>query len=169
MSITLTANYKETLSPEVLEIVDELIENGQELSDLLEILDYFGEEYQENLEEIVHALDETGAEKSELQEFIDSYSIDDLEHFEQYNALTADFPTEAIDAFCYIWDVSSLEHFEDSYQGAWNDDAEFAENICEGLLDHNFPSWIVIDWQATWDSSLRYDYSEHNGYYFSDF
>jgi hypothetical protein len=169
MSITLTANYKETLAPEVIEIVDELIENGQELPNLLEILDYFGEEYQENLEEIVRALDETGAKKSELQEFIDAFSIDDLEHFEQYNALAADFPTEAIEAFCYIWGLCDLQHFEDSYQGAWDDEAEFAEHICEDLLDHNVPSWIVIDWQATWDSSLRYDYSERDGFYFQDF
>lgn len=32
------------------------------------------------------------------------------------------------------------------------------------------PSFVVIDWQDTWDSGLRYDYDFEDGYVFrSDF
>lgn len=39
MSITLTANYKETLSAEVVEKIDELMEENYHLDDMLEFLD----------------------------------------------------------------------------------------------------------------------------------
>lgn len=169
MSITLTANYKETLSPKVVEVIDGLIENGYDLEDLLTIVDYFGEDYQENLEEILDVLEDTGANNSDLFDYLEEWGSDNLEYFAKYWELLDDHNEGAIEAFCHLWGPEDLEHFEDSYSGYYSTDADFAESICEGLLDHNFPSWIVIDWEATWNSSLRYDYSEHDGHYFSDF
>ena len=44
MSITLTANYKETLSTETVEKIDELLEDNYELSDILEFIDAHSED-----------------------------------------------------------------------------------------------------------------------------
>jgi hypothetical protein len=34
------------------------------------------------------------------------------------------------------------------------------------MFDLNIPTWIVIDVEATWETALRFDYYEENGYYF---
>lgn len=57
---------------------------------------------------------------------------------------------------------------EESYQGEHRDGADFAQSIAEetGAIDEDLTSWIVIDWEATWDCNLRLDYWESNGYFF---
>lgn len=39
MSVTLTANYKETLKAETVELIDELLDDNYELTDILEFID----------------------------------------------------------------------------------------------------------------------------------
>ena len=168
MAITLTANYKETLSPEIIEIIDTMVEDGYDLEELLTIVDYFGEDYQENLEEIMSVLEDTGANNSERFDYLEEWGSDNLEYFTKYWTLLDDHNEGAIEAFCHIWGPCELENFEESYQGYHDSNADFAEHICEDLMDTNMPSWIVIDWDATWECSLRYDYSEHDGHYFRD-
>jgi len=61
----------------------------------------------------------------------------------------------------------SLEDAQDNYAGIYADGATFAEEIAEecGDIPKGMPSWIVIDWQASWDCNLRHDYvtQDHNG------
>jgi len=56
----------------------------------------------------------------------------------------------------------TVEEFRDAWQGQWDNGADFAENIAEecGYVPKGFPAWIVIDWEATWKSNLRFDYFE---------
>jgi len=60
----------------------------------------------------------------------------------------------------YYGGEATIEDFRDAYQGQWDSGAAFAENIAEecGDIPKDMPSWIVIDWQASWDCNLRYDY-----------
>ena len=53
MAITLTANYKETLAPEIVEVIDDLIERDYPLDTILEFIDYYGEENAEHVEELI--------------------------------------------------------------------------------------------------------------------
>jgi hypothetical protein len=77
------------------------------------------------------------------------------------------FGDEAVDAFIEVWSVDDLEHFEDAYCGEYSSGAAYAEELltdCYGVS--NLPSFVEIDWQATWDN-LRYDYHEQDGFIFN--
>ncbi len=54
----------------------------------------------------------------------------------------------------------TVEDFREAYQGAWDSGAAFAENIAEecGEIPKDLPTWIVIDWEASWNCNLRFDY-----------
>lgn len=54
----------------------------------------------------------------------------------------------------------TVEEFRDAYQGVWDSGAAFAENIAEecGDIPKDLPTWIVIDWEASWNCNLRHDY-----------
>ena len=57
----------------------------------------------------------------------------------------------------------TIEQFREAWQGQWGSGADFAEHIAEecGDIPKDLPSWIVIDWEASWNCNLRHDY-----YYF---
>jgi len=62
--------------------------------------------------------------------------------------------------------------FEESYMGEYSSGAEFAEMQAEEMGElHNVPDYIkyCIDWQQVWDSYLRYDFDEDNGYIFRNY
>ena len=53
--------------------------------------------------------------------------------------------------------------------GCYESGADFAQSIAEdcGDVPRNMPSWIEIDWKASWDN-LDYDYVEcSDGHIFS--
>lgn len=167
MSVTLTDTYKETLAPSTVMIVDELVENDYALEEVLEFVDYFGEEFSEVLESIIDMENDTGAGKSEVYEFIQEHGINNLEHFAEYWRLLDDNHQGAIDAFICLYDVSELNNFDDYYYGEFCDVREFVEHLLE-LEGTEIPSWLEVDYDATWECSLRHDFTEENGYYFRD-
>ena len=70
---------------------------------------------------------------------------------------------DAVEAFLTIWEESDLEHFEDAYQGCYDSESDFAEQFTTDCYGLNVPSLVVIDWQATWNQGLRYDYEFVDG------
>ena len=47
--------------------------------------------------------------------------------------------------------------------------AEFAESLvtdCYGM--HDLPGFVEVDWEATWENLERHDYSEQDGFIFSE-
>ena len=57
--------------------------------------------------------------------------------------------------------INTAEQFSDAYYwqtDAWNAEAEFAEYVATEIHCVNFPEYLVIDWQSTWDVSLCYDF-----------
>jgi antirestriction protein len=54
----------------------------------------------------------------------------------------------------------SIDDFLEKYAGTAESRADFTENqaIETDAIPADFPSWIIIDWEATWNCSLRYDY-----------
>lgn len=165
MTITLTANYKETLTAEIVEIIDSLVEDGQDLEEVLSVYDYFGEEYAENLEEIFKVLENTDASKSDLYDYIEEHGVENLEYFEKYSELRDDYDPAAVDAFISLNNISDVEHFTDAYEGQFDRVEDFVDNFMENMGE-SIPSWIVVDHEATWNCSLRHDYCEENDYYF---
>jgi hypothetical protein len=165
MSITLSANYKETVPAEIVTIVDELVEDGYELEEVLSVLDYFGADYYENLMSIFEILEDTGASKSDLYDYLEEQGIDELEFFDKYQEMMENYDEGAVKAFLSMYSVSDLHAFEESYEGQFDDVRDFVEYILD-TVGEEIPSWIVVDYEATWNASLRFDYNEEDGYYF---
>jgi hypothetical protein len=97
--------------------------------------------------------------KTEPAEISDEYQ-------EIYDELCENYGEDAVNAFLEIWEESDLHGFEDAYQGRYEDEADFAEQFTTDCYALNIPSFVVVDWQATWDQGLRYDYEFVNGFVF---
>ena len=108
-------------------------------------------------------------EYNDMCDFIENHSEEEfIHHYETYNRLCEDFGQNLVDEFIEDFDVSTIENFEDMYQGQYDSGADFAEQIATdcGYITRDLPSWIEIDWEKTWDN-LSYDYCEQDGYIFS--
>ena len=64
--------------------------------------------------------------------------------------------------------ITTAEQFEDAYYyqtDSWNAERDFAQYYAEEIAcldvtnDAGMGSFLVIDWQATWDCNLRYDFN----------
>ena len=111
-------------------------------------------------------------EYNEMCEFIENYGETEfLTYYETYHRLVDDYGQNLVDEFAEHYDVDTVEHFEDMYQGQFTSGGSFAETIASdcGYVSRDMPSWIEIDWEKTWDKALSYDYTELiGGHIFSD-
>ena len=104
-------------------------------------------------------------EYNDMCDFIENHSEEEfVDHYETYNRLCEDYGQNLVDEFIEDFDVSTIENFEDMYQGQYNSGADFAKQIatdCGYIKSYqgDLPSWIEIDWEKTWDN-LSYDYTE---------
>ena len=58
--------------------------------------------------------------------------------------------------------IESLEQFEESYQGQFESEGHFVEQMLDDSEPMGIPSWVCIDYQLSWDSALRHDYFSIN-------
>ena len=126
------------------------------------------EETQETLDEYNELYD---WEYNEMCEFIENYGETEfLTYYETYHRLCEDYGQNLVDEFANHFDVDTVEHFEEMYQGQYDSGAEFAEMIASdcGYISRDMPSWIEIDWQKTWDNALSYDYTQIGYAIFND-
>jgi len=113
------------------------------------------------VEKIDELLDDSYALDDILQ-FIDEHNeANFVEYYEEYVRVGEIIGYEAVDALiaeesCF----SYIEDCEERYQGFFNDEAEFAEHFHNERGDY-VPEGIVVDWEATWDQNLRYDFSAY--------
>ena len=130
----------------------EVLPTGQFEEETKELLDEYNELYDWEYNDMVDFIKEHGEK-------------DFREYYETYNRLVDDYGQLVVDEFIEEFDVSTIENFEDMYQGQYTGGAEFAEMIATdcGYISRDFPSWIEIDWEKTWDRSLSYDYTELTG------
>lgn len=164
--ITLTTTYKTELPSDLVEIIDNLVEDGQLLEDVLTTYDYFGEEYAKNLEQIIEVLDDTGMDRSDLYDFVEEHGVDNLEYFEKYSELCDDHDPAAVNAYISLNNyVSCVDSFEDNYRGQFDSHREFIEDLMDSY-ETEIPGWIHIDYDSTWECELRHEYDEEDGYYF---
>ena len=124
---------------------------GQMEQETQELLDEYNEEY--------------CWEYNDMVDFIKEHSEEEfVHHYETYNRLCEDYGQNLVDEFIEDFDVSTIENFEDMYQGQYDSGADFAKQIatdCGYIKSYqgDLPSWIEIDWEKTWDN-LSYDYTE---------
>ena len=113
---------------------------------------------------------EEGEDRDEMEAFIEVHGHKDFYlYFDEYRAAVKDFDQETVDAFLEEFDLMDIEHLQDAYMGHYGSGEEFAESFVSdmGYIVTDLPYWIAIDWEKTWDN-LSYDYSESNGYIFSN-
>ena len=124
---------------------------------------------QEHAEDLIKELIEDGHDKDEMQEFIETHGHKDFVlYYEDYARMVEEYDQETVDSFIEVFDLMDVEHLNDAYMGCYRSGAEFAEYFvsdCYGLPD--MPYWVAIDWEETWEN-LSYDYTESNGYIFSN-
>lgn len=89
------------------------------------------------------------------------------EHREEYDRLCANYAEDAVKAFIELYGEDNLEYFEEAYHGYYDSEEDFAEQYSNDVYGVDVPSFLVIDWAATWNCSLRYDFDYENGYVFN--
>jgi antirestriction protein len=90
------------------------------------------------------------------------------EYQEVYTKLCESYGKDAVSAFLELHDDESLlEYFEEAYQGRYDSEAEFAEQFTTDVYGFDVPGFVVVDWEATWNCNLRYDYDFEDGFVFS--
>ncbi len=139
MPVTMSSNYKEVFSKETVEQIEELIEFDYQLNEVLDFLDTYGEDKIEYFEPYSQAIENIGCD--DAQEIVDRYV-----------------------------DSNGIEYVEgcdELYQGNYQSVEEFID-VME-LIDYDIPSWLCIDYEATWDSALRFDYDKIDAPYGYDF
>lgn len=121
--------------------------------------------------DITEMVNENGYPLSNIRDFIEQYGAqayaDGL--YATWCELEEDCgaSTEAIEAFVEEFGVYCLESFEDTYRGEYSSEANFAEQYTTDCCQMEYmPSWVVIDWQATWDTELSSSFTYNNGHVF---
>jgi len=118
----------------------------------------------ETVEKIDELLDENYC-LDDMLEFIDERSESDFVSFyEDYVTAGESIGYDVVDAFVGYHGISYVEHVEEAYRGSYNSEADFAEEYYTELYE--IPCALVIDWQATWDSSMSYDFDFVDGFVF---
>ena len=124
----------------------------------------------EHVQEHLEGLLEDGHDEDEMREFIETHGNSDFMcYYEDYVRMVGEYDQETVDAFLEEFDMMDIEHLQAAYMGHYGSGEEFAESFVSdmGYIVNDLPYWIAIDWEETW-SNLEYDYSESNGYIFSN-
>jgi hypothetical protein len=115
-------------------------------------------------------LDELVAENYALDdmiEFIQENGEENfLEFYEEYCENGENYCYEAVDAFVDEFGIECIAHFTDAYYGQYDSEEEFAEQFTGDVYGEP-PAHLVVDWTATWESNLRYDFSFNDGFVFN--
>ena len=126
-------------------------------------------EYSDETIELIDELVADGNDHDVLENFIEEHGESNFnDYIEEYLQATDQYGEEVVAAFLDIFDIDSIGSLSDAYQGRYTDGAEFAESIVSECYSMEMPSWVEVDWQATWDNALSYDYSESDGHIFNN-
>lgn len=117
--------------------------------------------------EFIDYLLEENYELTDILEFVDEYSERDLiSYYETYVEKGENIGFDVVDAFIeYHEDVSYVEHVEDAYRGSYDSEVDFVEEFTTEIHGE-IPSYVVVDWLATWNHNLSYDFVFVNGFVF---
>ena len=113
----------------------------------------------ETVEKIDELL-EDNYELSDILEFIDTYNEDDfVAYYEEYVRCGEAIGYEAVDALidengC----LDCVENCDERYRGEYESTSDFAEQFTYEVHGE-VPSFVVVDWDATYDNNLRYDFT----------
>ena len=113
---------------------------------------------------------EDGNDSDEMKAFIEEHGHKDFAlYYEDYTRMVEEYDQWTVDSFLEVFDLMDVEHLQDAYMGHYESGAQFAESFVSdmGYIQTDLPYWIAIDWAETWEN-LSYDYTESNGYIFTN-
>ena len=120
-------------SEETQELIDELVDDGNEIEVLEDFIKEHGESYfQSYIEDYLQAIDDYDEEV--VESFLEIFDIDSI--------------------------GSLSDAYQGRYDSGADFAQNIAEDC--GDVPRNMSSWIEIDWKASWDN-LSYDYTEGSG------
>ncbi len=93
----------------------------------------------------------------QLDDFIEEHGLKSIGFYDSFADMVNDYDEQIVRLFVEDHGISCISHFPEAYQGTYSSEAEFAEEFCSQMGE--IPHYVVVDWQATWDYSLRHDYS----------
>ena len=126
-------------------------------------------EMTDSVTELFNELVDDGNDADDLQAFIDEHGKSNfVDYIEEYLQAVDQYGEDVVSAFLDIFDIDSIGNLSDAYQGNYDDGAAFAESLVNDCYSMEMPSWVEVDWQATWDNALSYDYSESDGHIFNN-
>jgi hypothetical protein len=120
--------------------------------------------------DITEMVNDAGYPLLDIKDFIEAYGAEAYSdgHYVTWCELTEDgHDNDAIAAYIDEVGIDGIGSFEDAYRGEYDSEAEFAEQWFVDIYSFEAPDGIVVDWQATWDTNLQYDFAYNNGYIFS--
>ena len=117
-------------------------------------------------------IDELVAENyaiDDIVEFINENGNDNfVEYYEEYVQCGEDYSYDAVDAFVNEFGIECIAHFTDAYYGQYDSEEDFAEQFVTDVYALNLNDTpVVVDWTATWESNLRYDFAFNDGFVFN--
>ena len=95
-------------------------------------------------------------EYNDMCNFIENHSEEEfVDHYETYHRLCEDYGQNLVDEFIEDFDVSTIENFEDMYQGQYNSGADFAEQLAIhcGMVSTGI-SWVKIDYPKSFPNQF---------------
>jgi len=116
-------NYKEVYSQETVDKIEKLLADSYALEDIVEFID----------------------ENSEAN--FRSY-------YQNYVEIGEEYSYEAVDAFIDQFGIHSLvgDNFQDAYRGQYDSKADYAESYVSDCYVVDLPSFLEIDWEASFDN-----------------
>lgn len=117
----------------------------------------------------IDELKEENFYEGDMIDFIQTYGNDAfLEYYEEYVQCGEDYSYEAVDAFVDEFGIECIAHFTDAYYGQYDSEEQFAEQFVGDCYPNSLQDLpVVIDWTATWETNLRYDFSFVDGFVFN--
>ena len=107
-------------------------------------------------QETVNVIEELVADSYSLEdivEFIDANSEEDFRNFyEDYVTTGEEYSYGAVNAFIEEFGIDNIGSFVDAYRGEWESKAQYAENYVSDCYSVDLPSFLEIDWEATFDN-----------------
>jgi hypothetical protein len=124
--------------------------------------------------EITDMVNEEGYPLSDIEEFIVEYGEQAFAngHYVTWCNLTEQVgaSNDAVESYVDLVGIDCIDGYEDAYVGEYDSEEDFAREFFDGNyhgVDALEEAGVVIDWQATWDSNLKYEYGFSNGYVFN--
>jgi antirestriction protein len=97
----------------------------------------------------------------DMLEFIDEHSENDfILYYEDYVEQGEALGYEIVDAFVSENCIGEVASAQDAYVGWYQSESDFAEEYTHE--NEKIPACIVVDWEATWDRNLQYDFDSVN-------